>query len=130
MTTLLVAVAGATGAVVRFLMEYAVRRRHPTQRPWATVAANVLGTGIAGFVAYHFVIILGPAGVSFHSPGDTQARSILLTGFCGGFTTFSSAFAIPAILNREHHWKYAVTLVLVTPVACAAAFLVGMSLAH
>ncbi len=119
MTLLFVTVAGAFGCVIRFLMEYVVRRRHPTSRPWATVLANVVGTGIAGYVAYRLV-----------SVSDVQWRSVLLTGFCGGLTTFSSAFAIPAVMQREHHWRYSLTLVLTTPLLCAGAFVVGTSFAH
>ncbi|NNN02158.1 MAG: fluoride efflux transporter CrcB [Acidimicrobiaceae bacterium] len=119
MTATLVAIAGAFGCVIRFLFEYAVRRHHPTLRPWATVGANVLGTAITGYVAYRLLAV-----------SDEHLRSIILTGFCGGLTTFSSAFAIPALLQREHHWAYSLALVVTTPLLCTAAFLVGMSLAH
>ena len=119
MTLLLVTFAGAVGCVVRYLFEYGVRRHHPTLRPWATVAANVLGTAIAAYATYSFVAI-----------GDTHLRSVLVTGFCGGLTTFSSAFAIPAILQREHHRAYSVALVLATPLLCGVGFVVGMALAR
>ena len=119
MTLLLISIAGALGATLRFLMEYAVRRHHPTQRPWATVAANALGSLIAGYVVYRLT-----------SVADTSLHQILLTGFCGGLTTFSSAFAIPALLQREHHWAYAAAIVVTTPLTCVVAFVVGMSLSH
>lgn len=119
MTLGLVTIAGAFGCVVRYLFEYSVRRHHPTLRPWATVAANVLGTAITGFVAYRFLAI-----------SDAHLRSVVLTGFCGGLTTFSSAFAVPAILQREHHWGYSVALVVATPLLCTAAFVAGAALAH
>ncbi len=119
MTLLAVSGAGAVGCVVRYLMEYAVRRHHPTLRPWATVLANTLGCFVAGWVAYRFV-----------GSADATWRAVTLTGFCGGLTTFSSAFAIPAVLQREHHWGYAATLVVATPALCASALLLGMSLAH
>jgi len=119
MTLTLVVLAGALGCVVRYVSEYLVRRHHPTRRPWATVGANVVGTAIAGWAAYR---LLGSA--------DAHVRTVLLTGFCGGLTTFSSAFAIPALLQREHHVGYSITLVLATPVLCAAAFFAGMALAH
>jgi CrcB protein len=119
MTLLLVTVAGALGCVARYMFEYLVRQRHPTSRPWATVAANALGTGIAGYAAYR---IVGTA--------DAELRSVILTGFCGGLTTFSSAFAIPVILQREHHWGYSAALITTTPLLCAGMFVVGMGLAH
>jgi fluoride exporter len=119
MTLLLVTFAGAVGCVLRYLLEYLVRRNHPTSRPWATVAANALGTGIAGYAAYR---LIGTA--------DVQIRTIVLTGFCGGLTTFSSALAVPAILQREHHWGYAVALLTTTPLLCSGMFVVGMTFAR
>jgi CrcB protein len=119
MTLFLVTIAGAVGCVVRFIGEYVVRRHDPTLRPWATVAANAVGSGIAGWAAYR---LLGTA--------DAHARSVIITGFCGGLTTFSSALAIPALLQREHHWGYSAALVLTTPLLCGGLFVVGMSLAH
>lgn len=119
MTLLLVSLFGALGCVARYLMEYGVRRHHPTNRPWATVAANALGSGVAGYAAYRLV-----------GSADAHVRDIVLTGFCGGLTTFSSAFAIPAILQREHHWGYSLTLVITTPLTCAGLFALGMALAH
>jgi fluoride exporter len=119
MTLLFVAIAGAAGCVVRFVAEYLVRRHDPTLRPWATVAANAIGSGIAGWAAYR---LLGAA--------DEHARSVIITGFCGGLTTFSSALAIPALLQREHHWGHSFALVLTTPLLCGGLFVAGMSLAH
>jgi len=119
MTLFLVSVFGALGCTVRYAAEYAVRRHHPTNRPWATVAANAIGCGIAGFVAYRYL-----------GSSDAHVRDVAITGFCGGLTTFSSAFAIPAILQREHHWGYSLALVLTTPLSCAGLFALGITLAH
>ncbi|MCU1362384.1 MAG: camphor resistance protein CrcB [Acidimicrobiaceae bacterium] len=119
MTLFLISLVGGGGCLVRYLMEYAVRRHHPTNRPWATVLANALGCGVAGYGAYRLV-----------GSADAHVRDIVITGFCGGLTTFSSAFAIPAILQREHHWGFSLALVTTTPLACAGLFLLGMSLAH
>ena len=117
MTLALLTVAGALGAALRFVMEYLVRRHHPTRRPWATVAANVLGAFVAGWIVYRL-----------SASSDAHIHAILLTGFCGGLTTFSSAFAIPAILQPEHHWGYAVALLATTPVLCVGAFALGAAL--
>lgn len=119
MTLAFVSVAGALGCVARYLMEYAVRRHHPTLRPWATVAANAVGCLVAGWAAYRLV-----------AHADAAWRAVVLTGFCGGLTTFSSAMAIPAVLQREHHWGFAAALVVATPLACAGSMLLGIALAH
>ena len=119
MILLLVGVFGALGCVVRFLMEFAVRLRHPTQRPFGTVAANAIGTGIAGWATYKLV-----------GTPDVHMHQIITSGFCGGLTTASSAFAIPVILARTHHWKYSLVLLITTPVVGSVCFVIGMSLAH
>lgn len=119
MTLLLISLFGALGCVVRYLLEYSVRRHHPTLRPWATVGANALGCGIAGYVAYRLV-----------GHADIHPHEIVLTGFCGGLTTFSSAFAIPAILQREHHRGHSLARATTIPLACTGPYVVGMALAR
>ena len=119
MTLVLITLAGAFGCVVRYLGEFAVRRHHPTLRPWATVAANAVGCAIAGWAAYRLT-----------SSMDARIHAVVLTGFCGGLTTFSSAFAIPALLAKEHHWGYSTAIVVSTPVACGAFFALGAALGH
>jgi CrcB protein len=119
MTLLLICLFGALGCTVRYLGEYSVRRHHPTNRPWATVAANAVGCGVAGYAAYRLV-----------GTADVHLRDVVLTGFCGGLTTFSSAFAIPSILQREHHLGFSLALIITTPLACAGLFTLGVALAH
>ncbi len=118
-TLLLVTVAGALGCVVRYIAEFLVRRHHPTRRPWATVGANAVGCGVAGWVAYRLTSTL-----------DTRLHDVLLTGFCGGLTTFSSAFAIPALLAKQHHWGYSAAIVIATPLLCGVFFALGAALGH
>ena len=119
MTLLYVTLAGAVGCVLRYLMEYGVRRHHPTLRPWATVAANALGCLVAGWAAYRLTSSL-----------DANLHAVVLTGFCGGLTTFSSAFAIPALLVKDHHWRYSVAIVVATPLLCGVFFALGAAWGH
>lgn len=74
-----VLVAGALGAIAR----YALSRAFPSRRgalPGAILIANAVGCALAG-------IVLGLAERALLSP---DFRLILLTGFCGGLTTFST----------------------------------------
>jgi CrcB protein len=65
--------AGAVGAVVR----WAVSRAFAAQRfPWAVLVVNVVGSALGG-------VLVGLAV-------DDAARVILLSGLCGGLTTFST----------------------------------------
>jgi len=118
MNLFLVTVAGGLGCLVRYGIELAVRHWHPTRRPWGTVGANALGCFIAAFVVYGLVSSLSP-----------EWRTILTSGFCGGLTTFSSAFAVPALLAKSSHVKYAVAIVVITPLVCAVAFALGAAVA-
>jgi len=71
----LVLAAGALGAVLRFLVSRLVAT------PWAVLVVNVVGSFVGG-------VLIGATS------GDL--RVILLTGFCGGLTTFS-AFTVETV---------------------------------
>ena len=79
MTAIVVTLAaGAVGAVLRFLVTRAFASRPGV--PWAVLVVNVVGSAIGGAV-----LALAQLG---SVSGDV--RLILLTGFCGGLTTFST----------------------------------------
>ncbi len=95
--------AGATGAVLRFLLA------HVLHSPWSVLVVNVIGSFIAGFVT---------ASVS----GDL--RLILVTGFCGGLTTFSTLTVETVQLAIDRKWGRAAWSIganLVLGIAAAAA---------
>ena len=84
----LLALGGGVGANARFWLGALVRALHGTTTfPWATFAINVGGSVVLGFVAALFLR---------HAPDQAAAESrrvwylLLGTGFCGGFTTFST----------------------------------------
>jgi fluoride ion exporter CrcB/FEX len=83
------------------------------------VAANAVGCAVAGWAAYQLT-----------SSMDANLHAIVLTGFCGGLTTFSSAFAIPALLAKEHHWGYSIAIVFSTPLLCGVFFAAGAAFGH
>jgi CrcB protein len=78
---LLVAAGGAAGSVARYLVGLAAAGLG-AGFPWGTLAVNVLGSALVGLAAG-----LGASG---------DARLLLVTGFLGGFTTFS-AFSLDAV---------------------------------
>lgn len=78
---LLVGAGGAAGSIARFLLQYFIGRYYPSSFPWGTLVVNVVGCFIIGVV------------YAFGEKGNVLApeiRVLLATGFCGGFTTFSS----------------------------------------
>jgi fluoride exporter len=72
--------AAAMGAVSRFLVDGAVRRRLVSRVPWGTLVVNVTGSLALGF-------LVGLA--IYHGLGD-GARAVLGAGFLGAYTTFSA----------------------------------------
>lgn len=81
MIVILTLVAGAIGAVTRFLFDSSIKRHWRSPFPLATVTINVTGSLVLGMLA---------GLVLFH--GQPAAwQTVLGTGFCGGYTTFSTA---------------------------------------
>jgi CrcB protein len=78
---LLTLLAGACGALARYVLDGSVKRRWQSPFPWATVIINVTGSALLGALA---------GLVLFH--GQPSAwQTVVGTGFCGGYTTFSTA---------------------------------------
>jgi CrcB protein len=76
-----VAAGSVLGGVARHLASLAIQIGPPF--PWATLFVNVTGSFIIGFYA----ALSGPDGRLFAS---AQQRQFVMTGFCGGYTTFSA----------------------------------------
>ncbi len=73
---LLIAIGGAAGSVGR----YVVSKCFESNFPWGTITVNILGSLLIGF----FIGLLSKGTLS------PEMKMILVTGFCGGFTTFST----------------------------------------
>ena len=84
-----VAAGGAIGSLVRFWLTGVMTDLTGPRFPWGTLLINVLGSFVIGLVAG---ITLIPARVAVHP----DLRIFLMTGICGGFTTFS-AFSLQTL---------------------------------
>jgi len=80
-TLFLVAVGGAAGSVLRYLTSFLVHKFYPNAFPWATLLTNILGC---------FLIGLFIGQLQKHQMADSPLKWLLVTGFCGGYTTFSA----------------------------------------
>jgi CrcB protein len=76
-----VAVAGAAGALARFVVDGAVKARWATAFPAATLLINVTGSLLLGVLT----------GLALFHGEPSSVKAIAGTGFCGGYTTFSTA---------------------------------------
>lgn len=89
LTYLAVATGGALGSVARFWLTGAITALTGPWFPWGTLLINVVGSCVIGIVAG---ISLTPDRVGLHP----DLRIFLMTGVCGGFTTFS-AFSLQTL---------------------------------
>jgi fluoride exporter len=117
-TYLWVALGGALGSVARYWMTNAVAALTGPRFPWGTIAINIIGSFIIGFVAF-LTTPVGRVSISF------DVRAFILVGICGGYTTFS-AFSLQTLeLMRSGHWLEAGGNILLSVVACVLAAWVG-----
>lgn len=79
-TILLIGTGGFAGSVSRYLLTKYISYQWPMAFPFGTFTVNILGCFLIGIIM----------GFSFQSSIHTQTRLLLATGFCGGFTTFST----------------------------------------
>src|SRR5436305_5709052 len=76
-----VAAGSVLGGVSRYLLSLLIQA--VPGFPWATLFVNVTGSFIIGFYSN----LSGPDGRLFAS---ARQRQFVMTGFCGGYTTFST----------------------------------------
>jgi CrcB protein len=85
---LVVAVGGGVGAAARFMVDGEVRARHTGGFPWGTFVVNVTGSFLIGVFSTLFYAL-----VHLEVPSGTAPlfQAALITGLCGGYTTFSTS---------------------------------------
>lgn len=79
--TILIAVAGLVGTLMRYWLSGYVAKQYGETFPWGTMAVNLIGCLLAGAVFYlaEERLLLSPT-----------LRTMIMIGLLGGFTTFSS----------------------------------------
>jgi CrcB protein len=81
MRVLLVGLGGFVGTLFRYWLSGLIAKRYGETFPLGTLAVNAIGCFIIGFLFYFFY------DRSLTTP---TARTVVLIGVIGGFTTFSS----------------------------------------
>ncbi len=92
---LLIALAGAAGTLCRYWLSGAVYAFAGRDFPWGTWAVNILGSFLFGLVW----ILSEERGLV-----SGQARIIILAGFMGAFTTFSTFMFESGEILRDAQW--------------------------
>lgn len=112
-----VSLAGGLGAVLRFVVDGALSARRPAAFPYAVLLVNVSGSLLLGLVTG--AALLGPAAPSW--------AVVLGSGFCGGFTTFSTTSVASVALGLSGRWGLGLVNALGTLLLCVAAAALGLA---
>jgi|TARA_B110000902_G_scaffold164237_1_gene187697 CrcB protein len=116
---LAIAGGGALGAVLRFGMSNSIDRLLGRDFPYGTLAVNILGSLLVGFL---FVLFIERIAVS------AEWRMGLLVGLLGSFTTFSAfSFETLALFDAGDPLK-ALLNIIMSIVFCLLATWLGMLL--
>ncbi|MEH6470822.1 MAG: fluoride efflux transporter CrcB [Halopseudomonas sp.] len=114
---LLVALGGALGAVGRYWVSGYVVNNTQHYLPLGTLTVNVVGSMLMGVC---FVLIMEKAQL------PPASRQLLMVGFLGAFTTFSTFSLETLTLIQEGHIMSAVIYILLSVLCCIAALAAGL----
>lgn len=116
-----IALAGAVGSVARFFVAGWAQNLGGGRFPWGTLTVNLIGCLLFGLV---FALIEDRTAIS------ERVRHIVLIGFMGAFTTFSTFGFETTVLVRDQQWVLAVTNVLAQNVGGILCVVIGFALAR
>lgn len=118
---LAISLGAIVGANARYLTSRFTAKTFNPAFPYGTLVINVAGSFLASFFmiwATERVLI------------DPRWRLLVVVGFCGGFTTFSSYAYESMAYFQQGQWTLMLTNVLANNLLCLAAAVAGMSLAR
>jgi CrcB protein len=121
MLLLYIAAGSAIGGVTRYLVGFAIQQRAGVEFPLGTLIINITGSLLLGFL-----LRAALEGVSV-SP---EVRAFLTTGFCGGYTTFSTFSYDTVALVQGGEYRRAMTYVILSVVLSLVATFAGVALAQ
>lgn len=113
---LAVGFGGALGAVSRYWLAGMLNSK-ADKLPLGTLSCNVIGSLLMGIL---FVLIMEKAKLS------PELRPMLMVGFLGAFTTFSTFSLETVALLQEGHTMSALIYVLLSVILCIIALSVGI----
>ena len=117
-----IALGSAAGGAARYWCYGVAARLWGETFPWGTLLVNVVGCSFIGL----FATLTGPDG-RWLAP--SSLRMLVMTGICGGFTTFSTFSLETLNLARNGEWFRAGSNVLASLLLCLVGVWLGYLLA-
>ncbi len=118
MSYLWIAAGAALGGMLRYFLSGVAARLAGETFPWGTLLVNVTGCMFIGF----FAALAGPEGRLILPP---NIRLFVMTGLCGGYTTFSTFSYETLRLVQDGEWGYAGWNIAASVVLCLAGVWAG-----
>ncbi len=112
-----IALGGAAGSLLRYLIGGAVQRMSASGFPIGTMFVNVSGCFLIGILLRQFL----------NMQISPELRALLIVGFCGGFTTFSTFSAETFGLIEGGEYARAAGYVILSVALCLVATFAGMA---
>ncbi len=116
-----VGLGGLIGANARFAMTKIMVGSFGDSYPWGTFSINVIGAFLIGLLL---------TWLTERSVADPTMRLVLVVGFLGGYTTFSSYTFEAVAMAQRGNWFGATTYVLGSNVLGLVACVAGIALAR
>jgi fluoride exporter len=116
-----IAAGAAAGGVSRFYLGAAVQQRLGVGFPWGTLLINITGSFLLGILLRY---ALATPAMSL------EMRAFLTTGFCGGYTTFSTFSYETALMFEDGQFARASTYVVTSVAVALLATFCGFMLAR
>ncbi|MGV3764394.1 fluoride efflux transporter CrcB [Parapedobacter sp.] len=114
---LLVGIGGGIGSMLRFFVSTVIGKLSPGVFPLATLLVNLSGCFLIGIFA----------GIFTQPPySDNSIRFLLISGFCGGYTTFSTFASENMVLIENQQIFMAIGYTLLSVVLGVALVWAGM----
>ena len=118
MNFLYVFIGGGLGSIIRYAISLLLKKSNYTF-PLATLIANIAACLILGY----FIGMLAKGNLS-----ESQ-KLLLMTGFCGGFSTFSTFSAETLTLFESGNIAYGIGNIILSVSICIICIIIGNSLA-
>jgi len=118
---LAIAAGGAIGALLRFWVSTGVYALLGRGFPFGTLAVNVLGSLLMGYL---YIVMIDRLALA------AEWRAFALVGLLGAFTTFSTFSIETLVLMEQADYAKAFANVLMSVLACVAAAFLGVTLAR
>ncbi len=117
LTLLAIGIGGSIGAISRFLISFYAQKILGSSFAYGTLIVNMLGSFLIGFLALYFENVISP-----------NLKAMIVTGFLGALTTFSTFSYESILMIQEGLYQKAILNIFLNLLLSLSATIGGMIL--